>query len=229
MTAKLASPTSSMERICRTGCCSPPIFHGASSQRRAARARRSAISDRTGAIWFSTSSGGRIEAVLADLSTVVATRFKPAKNREAFASADERGEEFRVQSEDLATVLVRFEGGAKGSVCVGQVCAGHKNDLWFEVNGRTASAAVAAGKAERAVDRPARRGKRHAAEGSGIASRGGAAVRAPAGRASGSLGGCVLQRHERYLRLHRQRPKRRRSEATCVCHVRGRLSCRMRG
>lgn len=83
--------------------------------------------------------GRRIEAVLADLSTVIATRFRPSKNREAFARDDERGEEFEVQSEDLATVLVRFEGGARGSLCVGQVCAGHKNDLWFEVNGRTAS------------------------------------------------------------------------------------------
>jgi predicted dehydrogenase len=27
----------------------------------------------------------------------------------------------------------------KGCVTVGQVCAGHKNDLWFEVNGATAS------------------------------------------------------------------------------------------
>jgi predicted dehydrogenase len=83
--------------------------------------------------------GRQIESVLADLSTVVTTRFKPPKNREAFARAEERGEEFRVQSEDLATVLVRFEGGARGSVCVGQVCAGHKNDLWFEVNGGSAS------------------------------------------------------------------------------------------
>jgi predicted dehydrogenase len=91
--------------------------------------------------------GRRIEAVLADLSTVVPTRYKPSKNREAFsdvsavglAKADVRGEPFRVQTEDLATVLVRFEGGARGSVCVGQVCAGHKNDLWFEVNGATAS------------------------------------------------------------------------------------------
>ena len=36
-------------------------------------------------------------------------------------------------------VLLRFDGGAKGSVTIGQVCAGHKNDLWFEVNGRQAS------------------------------------------------------------------------------------------
>jgi predicted dehydrogenase len=44
-----------------------------------------------------------------------------------------------VRSEDLASILVRFDGGAKGAVSVGQVCAGHKNDLWFEVNGRQAS------------------------------------------------------------------------------------------
>jgi len=93
--------------------------------------------------------GRTIESVLADLTTVVTTRFKPPESSEAFAHvrkgsggqapADGRGEAFRVQSEDLATVLVRFEGGIRGSVSVGQVCAGHKNDLWFEVNGRTAS------------------------------------------------------------------------------------------
>lgn len=83
--------------------------------------------------------GQRIESVLADLSTVIATRFKPAKSTEAFARADQTGEPFKVESEDLATVLVRFDGGARGSVSVGQVCAGHKNDLWFEVNGRQAS------------------------------------------------------------------------------------------
>jgi predicted dehydrogenase len=44
-----------------------------------------------------------------------------------------------MRSEDLATILVRFEGGTKGVVAVGQVCAGHKNDLWFEVSGSSAS------------------------------------------------------------------------------------------
>jgi len=83
--------------------------------------------------------GKRITSVLADFQTVIPTRFKPSKNREAFAKADERGEEFKVESEDLAAVLVRFENGATGAVCVGQVCAGHKNDLWFEVNGRKSS------------------------------------------------------------------------------------------
>jgi len=78
--------------------------------------------------------------VLADLTTVVPTRFKPAASTIAFARAgDENREAVAIRSEDLATILVRFDGGAKGSVAVGQVCAGHKNDLWFEVNGRKAS------------------------------------------------------------------------------------------
>jgi predicted dehydrogenase len=83
--------------------------------------------------------GLRIESVLADLNTVIGTRFKPATSTEAFTRPGESGEPFTVQSEDLATVLVRFDGGVRGVVSVGQVCAGHKNDLWFEVNGRRAS------------------------------------------------------------------------------------------
>jgi predicted dehydrogenase len=85
-------------------------------------------------------TGRRIVEVLADLTTVIDTRLKPSASTEAFARGAEGGREpFRVTSEDLATVLVRFEGGAKGSVSVGQVCAGHKNGLWFEANGRKAS------------------------------------------------------------------------------------------
>ncbi|HYM22934.1 MAG TPA: Gfo/Idh/MocA family oxidoreductase [Vicinamibacterales bacterium] len=86
-------------------------------------------------------TGQRIVEVLADLTTVVATRFRAAKSPEAFATQKTVGtrEAFKVQSEDLATLLVRFEGGAKGSVNIGQVCAGHKNDLWFEVNGARGS------------------------------------------------------------------------------------------
>jgi predicted dehydrogenase len=84
--------------------------------------------------------GQRIVEVLADFTTVIDTRLKPATTTEAFAGASDAAREpFTVRSEDLASILVRFDGGAKGSVSVGQVCAGHKNDLWFEVNGRQAS------------------------------------------------------------------------------------------
>jgi predicted dehydrogenase len=44
-----------------------------------------------------------------------------------------------IRVEDLASVLVRFEGGARGVFSVGQVCGGHKNDLVLEVCGATAS------------------------------------------------------------------------------------------
>jgi predicted dehydrogenase len=85
-------------------------------------------------------TGQRIVSVLADLTTVIGERWKPAGSVEAFARADAAGRErFRVRSEDLATILLRFDKGAKGVVSVGQVCAGHKNDLWFEVNGQDAS------------------------------------------------------------------------------------------
>jgi predicted dehydrogenase len=85
-------------------------------------------------------AGRRIVEVLADLTTVIDTRLKPAASTEAFAqSRDDKREAVTITSEDLATVLVRFDGGAKGCVSVGQVCAGHKNGLWFEVNGRRAS------------------------------------------------------------------------------------------
>jgi predicted dehydrogenase len=36
-------------------------------------------------------------------------------------------------------VLVRFDNGARGTFSVGQVCAGHKNDLVLEVCGSTSS------------------------------------------------------------------------------------------
>ena len=87
-------------------------------------------------------TGQRIVEVLADLTTVIETRFKPPVATTAFSKASGGTREaVAVHAEDLATLLVRFEGGAKGSVSIGQVCAGHKNDLWFEVNGRRASLA----------------------------------------------------------------------------------------
>jgi predicted dehydrogenase len=87
-------------------------------------------------------SGLRIVGVLGIMSTVVRRRRKPASSREAFA--DSRGAGLSgpplsttidVKVEDLASVLLRFDNGAIGSLSVGQVCAGHKNDLVLEVCG----------------------------------------------------------------------------------------------
>lgn len=85
-------------------------------------------------------TGSAIVEVMADLATVVPTRYRPVRSPQAFAKGgNDARESFRVESEDLATILVRFENGARGCATIGQVCAGHKNDLWIELNAASAS------------------------------------------------------------------------------------------
>jgi predicted dehydrogenase len=85
-------------------------------------------------------SGARIVEVLAELTTVVATRYTADSSSGAFAGTIAASRTpIGVVSEDLATVLLRFDNGAKGCLSVGQALPGHNNDLRIELNGRTAS------------------------------------------------------------------------------------------
>jgi len=86
-------------------------------------------------------SGLRITEVLGDITTVIPKRKRPKGSREAFAAvgADEDLETVDIKVEDLASVMLRFDNGARGSFSVGQVCAGHKNDLILEICGSQAS------------------------------------------------------------------------------------------
>lgn len=85
-------------------------------------------------------SGLRIASVLADLTTVIPVRYSAGASAEAFSTkAGSDRVATNVQAEDLASVLLRFENGVRGSFSVGQVLPGHKNDLQLEVNGATAS------------------------------------------------------------------------------------------
>ncbi len=85
-------------------------------------------------------SGLKIASVLADLTTVIPERYSAGASAEAFSN-NSGGERVPVQvhAEDLASVLLRFENGSRGSFNLGQVLPGHKNDLVLEVNGKTAS------------------------------------------------------------------------------------------
>ena len=85
-------------------------------------------------------SGLKIELVLAELTTVIPLRYSSGSSAEAFtkgAASEHKAVETR--SEDLGSVLLRFENGAKGCFSVGQVLPGHKNDLQLELNGRACS------------------------------------------------------------------------------------------
>jgi predicted dehydrogenase len=85
-------------------------------------------------------AGSRISAVLADIATVVPTRYTSGGSTEAFVQSDLSAmSPVSVTGEDLASVLLRFENGARGCLSVGQVLPGNKNNLEIEINGRSGS------------------------------------------------------------------------------------------
>jgi predicted dehydrogenase len=86
--------------------------------------------------------GMRVEALLADLATAIPVRQRPAREIETFAAADDvEREDAEMTTEDLAHILLRFEGGTRGSLVVSQVSAGRRNSLRFEVDGSTGALA----------------------------------------------------------------------------------------
>jgi predicted dehydrogenase len=95
-----------------------------------------------GTHWFDTAeyvSGLRVEAVLGDLVTFLARRSRPLTASAAFAVADGPAEQVDVRSEDAATILVRFRGGARGATVISQVSPGRKNAFTLEVAGSKAT------------------------------------------------------------------------------------------
>ena len=87
-------------------------------------------------------AGRRVEAVMADLTTFIPVRQKPAGPVLTFST--ERAAEtvpVEIHTEDVATILLRFAGGARGSVAISQLSPGRKNSLAYQMDG--ASSAVA--------------------------------------------------------------------------------------
>ena len=87
-------------------------------------------------------TGQPIVAVMADLATFVGARQEPQGPVETFATERATDTVTRPMStEDVATILLRFANGARGSVAVSQISAGRKNSLRYEIDGSEASAA----------------------------------------------------------------------------------------
>src|ERR687883_589930 len=81
-------------------------------------------------------TGSRVVELVADVATTIPVRRRPVGEVETFAaSVDAEREDAPMSTEDLAHVLLRFEGGERGSTVVSQVSAGRKNSLRFEVDG----------------------------------------------------------------------------------------------
>lgn len=103
--------------------------------------RSRAVAD-IGSHWFDTAeyiSGHRITAVLAEFATFLTHRQRPTVRREAFEAASGPGQSVAISSEDAATILLRFDDGARGAVVVSQVSPGRKNAFTLEFAGSRAS------------------------------------------------------------------------------------------
>jgi len=83
-------------------------------------------------------TGLEIVEVMADFSTIHASRKKPLKPVETYSGKLLKPEDYEdvpIETEDYATVMLRFKNGKKGVVTVSQVSAGRKNQLKLEIAG----------------------------------------------------------------------------------------------
>lgn len=88
-------------------------------------------------------TGQELTAVCADLQTFLPTRRRPTTATATFAGQEREpaGEPVAIASEDAASVLLRFDAGARGCLTVSQLTAGRKNRLVFELAGSRAALA----------------------------------------------------------------------------------------
>ena len=98
-----------------------------------------------GTHWMDTVSfilGAKIDSVLADLGTFHKTRKRPLGEVQTFSKSDTKMKyaSYQVETEDFASVLLRFANGARGNLGVSQVAAGRKNCIRLEIYGSKKSA-----------------------------------------------------------------------------------------
>lgn len=88
-------------------------------------------------------SGQRVVEVMADLHTFVPVRRHPPGPVETFATTSAEGDliEEPMESDDAASIMFKFDGGARGLAAISQVSAGRKNSIRFEIDGADSSVA----------------------------------------------------------------------------------------
>lgn len=89
-------------------------------------------------------TGLQVEAVFADFKTFLPMRKKPARPIETFTGKLQTAIEYveqPINTEDYASVLLRYDTGARGVMTVSQVSPGRKNRLYYEIDGAKSSIA----------------------------------------------------------------------------------------
>lgn len=98
-----------------------------------------------GCHWFDLAqfiSGCNITGVLGDLKTFIPKRKRPSGAVLSFAGGSEQEtEDVNIEVEDYASVLLRFDTGARGVTSVSQLCAGRKCRIDMQVYGSTSALA----------------------------------------------------------------------------------------
>jgi len=87
-------------------------------------------------------TGLEVEAVCADLLVVHPVRRRPKGEVETFSGklgTEAETEPVKIATEDYGSMLLRFTGGARGTLWVSQVTAGRKNCLRYEIAGEKAA------------------------------------------------------------------------------------------
>jgi len=87
-------------------------------------------------------SGRRVESVMADLTTVIPVRQVPVGPVETFAGkggVDGDRVPRDVETEDIAGIMLRLEGGAQALCAVSQLSAGRRNACSWQVDGADGS------------------------------------------------------------------------------------------
>jgi len=87
-------------------------------------------------------TGQHVASVMADLTTFIPVRQRPTGSVLTFST--ERPTDtvpIEIDTEDVATMLLRFDGGARGTMAVSQLSPGRKNSLGYEIDGSTSAVA----------------------------------------------------------------------------------------
>jgi predicted dehydrogenase len=84
-------------------------------------------------------TGQKVTDLCADLATVIPVRKRPRGRVQTFQQTTGATDDFKITTDDYASILLHFNGGARGVCTVSQISAGRKTRLWFEVDGSEGS------------------------------------------------------------------------------------------